>query len=178
MLDLNQSQPPEWMRFARTRHVTWREVQAMARRHSRRIRADYDLLVAIMRAGSPVAALLSQQTGLPIDYLVCSRRNPDPFFLDGQTRAPHARRILLVDDVCGSGWTFERCLRYCETLENQVGTFSVFRCNAPGMFVPDFSMAADPDEYLRWPWEYQQEVEMPQSREMPRPRKEASILAA
>lgn len=162
MFDLNQNQPPGWMRFARTRQVEWREVQAMARRHEHDIRDRYDLLVAIMRAGSPVAALLSRQTGLPIDYVVCSRRNPDPFFLDGPARAPRARRILLVDDVSGTGWTFRRCKRYCEMLGNEVGTFSVFRCDAPGMYVPDFSMAADPDEYLRWPWEYQQEPEMPQ----------------
>lgn len=160
-LDLDQDQPPDWMRFTRTRQVRWGELQAMARRHRGRIRADYDLLVAIMRAGSPVAALLSRQTGLPIDYLVCSRRNPEPFFLDGGARAPRGRRILLVDDVSGSGWTFARCLRYCEALGNEVGTFSVFRCDAPGMFVPDFSMPADPDEYLRWPWEYQHETEMP-----------------
>lgn len=167
MLDIEGSQPPDWTRFARTRQVSWREVQAMARRHGRRIRADYDLLVAIMRAGSPVATLLSQQTGLPIDYLVCSRRNPEPFFLDGPARSPRMHRILLVDDVCGSGWTFVRCLRYCETLDNHVGTFSVFRCNAPGMFVPDFSMPADPQEYLRWPWEYQQESEMPRAGLLP-----------
>jgi adenine/guanine phosphoribosyltransferase-like PRPP-binding protein len=161
MFDLNGAQPPDWMQFTGTRLVAWREVQAMARRHGRTIARDYDLLVAIMRAGSPVAALLAQQTGLPIDYLICSRRNPDPCFLDGEARAPRGRHILLVDDACGSGWTFARCRHYCETLGNRVGTFSVFRCAAPGMFVPDFSMPADPGTYLRWPWEYQAEPEMP-----------------
>lgn len=161
MFDLNQDQPPDWMRFTETRHVSWREVQAMARRHAPQISGEHDLLVAIMRAGSPVAALLAQQTGLQIDYLICSRRNPDPCFLDGEARAPRGRRILLVDDACGSGWTFARCREYCERLGNQVGTFSVFRCAAPGMFVPDFSMGADPGTYLRWPWKYQRESEMP-----------------
>ncbi|MFJ3044677.1 phosphoribosyltransferase [Herbaspirillum chlorophenolicum] len=161
MLDLTQSQPPSWMAFEHTRHVRWHEIEAMVQRHQAEIAARYDLLVAILRAGSPVAALISRSTGLPIDYLVCSRRNPQPQFLDGPARAPHGRRILLVDDVCGSGWTFERCRRYCERLDNQVGTFSVFRCDAPGMFAPDFSMDADPRHYLRWPWEYQVESEMP-----------------
>lgn len=154
-------QPPDWMCFARTQHVTWRDVQSMARRHRRRIARDFDLLVAILRAGSPVAALVALQTGLPIDYLVCSRRHPDPCFLDGEARAPRGRRILLVDDVCGSGWTFERCRHYCAALGNRTGTFSVYRCDAPGMYVPDFSMPADAGAYLRWPWEYQLETEMP-----------------
>lgn len=135
----------------------------MVHSHRDRIRADYDLLVAILRAGSPVATLISRHTGLPIDYLVCSRRQPQPHFIDGESRAPRQRRILLVDDVCGSGWTFERSGVYCRKLGNAVGTFSVFRCDKPGMFVPDFSMPADPDDYLRWPWEYQLETEMPRA---------------
>lgn len=162
MFDLDKQQPPDWTRFKRTRHVGWDEVAAMARRNAARVRAESDLLVAILRAGSPVATLLARETGLPIDYLVCSRRHPEPRFLDGPARAPRGRRILLVDDVCGSGWTFVRCRRYCEALGNEVATFSMFRCDAPGMYVPDISMPAAAGDYLRWPWEYQAESEMPQ----------------
>lgn len=166
MFDLSQNQPPDWMNFSRTKQVEWREIEAMVHVHRDRIRAEYDLLVAILRAGSPVATLIARHTGLPIDYLVCSRRQPLPYFIDGESRAPRRRRILLVDDVCGSGWTFERSGYYCKKFDNAVGTFSVYRCDQPGMFVPDFSMPADPGDYLRWPWEYQPETEMPRVREL------------
>ena len=161
MLDLTQSHPPAWMDFRRTRIVGWQEIEDMVRPHLQEIATRYDLLVAILRAGSPVAALIARHTGMPIDYLVCSRRNAEPHFLDGTARAPRGRRILLVDDVCGSGWTFERARAYCAALGNVTGTFSVFRCDAPEMYVPDYSLPAAPDDYLRWPWEYQAESEMP-----------------
>ncbi len=161
MFDLSGNQPPDWTRFSCTRQVTWHEIETAAHIFRDRILEDYDLLVAILRAGSPVAAVLAKQTGLPIDYLVCSRRQPQPHFLEGESRAPRHRRILLVDDVCGSSWTFARSGEYCRQLGNSVGTFSVFRCDKPGMFIPDFSMPANAGVYLRWPWEYQIETEMP-----------------
>lgn len=160
-LDIAREAPPDWMNFSRTVNVAWPDVEAMVLKHRAEIARDYDLLVAILRAGSPVAALIARHTGLPIDYLVCNRRNPRPHFLDGEQRAPRARRILLVDDVCGSGWTFARARQYCEALGNRTGTFSIYRCDGPEMYVPDFSMPAERDTYLRWPWEYQQETEMP-----------------
>lgn len=159
--DLSPSQPPDWMRFTHTLHVSWSDIDAMAARHADEIRAEFDLLVAILRAGAPVAAMLARHTGLPVDYLVCNRRNPRPHFLDGERRSPRRRRILLVDDVCGSGWTFDRAGRHCQALDNSVGTLSVYRCAREGMFVPDYAMPMDADTYLRWPWEYQEESEMP-----------------
>ncbi|MCA1325634.1 phosphoribosyltransferase [Herbaspirillum sp. alder98] len=165
MLDLTRSQPPAWMQFECTRDVRWHEIEAMVQRHQAEIAARYDLLVAVLRAGAPVASLIGRNTGLPIDYLVCNRRNPQPHFLDGEARAPRGRRILLVDDVCGSGWTFERAAGYCREMGNTVGTFSVYRCLGPGMYQPDFSMEMTADTYLRWPWEYQSETEMPQDRQ-------------
>lgn len=160
-LDLTLEQPPDWMRFTSTRHVSWAEIETIAHSHSEAIASEFDLLVAILRAGAPIAALIARHTGLPVDYLVCNRRNPIPHFLDGLTRAPRGRRILLVDDVCGSGWTFERARRYCEVLDNSVGCFSVFRCAGAGMYVPDYGLEMDASTYLRWPWEYQDESEMP-----------------
>ena len=160
-LDLSGNAPPDWMNFSHTREVTWADVEAMAQAHRVEIVRNYDLLVAILRGGSPVAALIARYTGLPVDYLVCNRRNPEPHFLDGAQRAPHGRRILLVDDVCGSGWTFERAAAYCQSIGNTVGTLSVYRCAGPVMYCPDFSMEMGASTYLRWPWEYQDETEMP-----------------
>ncbi len=164
MLDLSHSQPPDWMQFSRSAQVQWQDIDAMIERTESAVRAESTLLVAILRAGSPIAALLARRTGLPLDYLLCSRRNPQPSFIDGAARAPRGHDILLVDDVCGSGWTFERATRYCEQFGNRVKTFSVYRCEGPDMYRPDYSMQMDAGTYLRWPWEYQHETEMPQAR--------------
>lgn len=162
--DLDLPAPPDWMRFTQTRQVGWDDIDGMVRAHAQEIRSRFDLLVAILRAGAPVAAAIARQTALPVDYLVCNRRNPQPFFLDGQARAPRGRRILLVDDVCGSGWTFERARHHCEALGNTAACFSVYRCAGEGMYLPDYAMEMDEHTYLRWPWEYQEESEMPAPR--------------
>ncbi|WP_034301053.1 phosphoribosyltransferase [Herbaspirillum sp. RV1423] len=161
MLELSREQPPDWMQFARTAHVPWGDIDAMIERTHASISAHCTLLVAILRAGSPIAALLARKTGLPLDYLLCNRINPQPSFIDGSGRAPRGHDILLVDDVCGSGWTFERARAYCESFGNRVKTFSIYRCEGPDMYLPDYSMAMDAGTYLRWPWEYQREPEMP-----------------
>ena len=161
MSSLTLEQPPDWMRFTSTRQVSWQEVEATVARTQDEIAARYTLLVAILRAGSPIAALMAKKTGLPLDYLICNRRNPQPSFVDGKERAPHGHRLLLIDDVSGSGWTFARSRSYCEQLGNAVATFSIFHCDAPGMYVPDYSAPMARDIYLRWPWEYQAETEMP-----------------
>ncbi|WP_235471448.1 phosphoribosyltransferase [Herbaspirillum hiltneri] len=165
MLDLTRDQPPEWMQFARTAHVQWQEIDAMIERTHATVRAHSTLLVAILRAGSPIAALLARKTGLPLDYLLCSRSNPAPSFIGGEGRAPRGHDILLIDDVCGSGWTFERAKAYCEALGNRVRTYSVYRCEGTEMYRPDYSMSMDAGTYLRWPWEYQRESEMPLTQE-------------
>jgi hypoxanthine phosphoribosyltransferase len=161
MFDPTSEQPADWMRFSTTRAVEWRDIDAVIDSTCEAVRNEATLLVAILRAGSPIAALLARKTGLPVDYLLCSRRNPHPRFIDGTDRAPRGHRILLIDDVSGTGWTFERARMYCEGLGNAVKTFSIYWCEAPGMFRPDYGLPMAADTYLRWPWEYQREPEMP-----------------
>jgi hypothetical protein len=158
---LSASGPPDWMQFTQTKAVQWRDIEAMVEQCAAEVAARFTLLVAVLRAGSPVAALLSRKTGLPLDYLLCNRINPRPRFIDGEARAPRGEKILLIDDVCGSGWTFSRAQRYCESLDNSAHCLSVYYCDAPDMFRPDFGLPMGSETYLRWPWEYQIETEMP-----------------
>lgn len=161
MFDPTSEQPTDWMRFSRTRSVKWCDIDAAIESTHEAIRNEATLLVAILRAGSPIAALLARKTGLPLDYLLCNRLNPHPRFIDGVDRAPRAHQILLIDDVSGTGWTFQRAQKYCEGFGNTVKTFSVYCCDSPGMFRPDYGLPMPADTYLRWPWEYQREPEMP-----------------
>lgn len=161
MLNAEEDQPADWMRFSKTHFVTWQEIDAAIDNTRDEISNEVTLLVAILRAGSPVAALLARKTGLPVDYLLCNRINPHPQFIDGLARAPRGHKILLVDDATGTGWTFLRAKKHCEELGNTVKTFSIYCCDAPDMFRPDYGKPMPPDTYLRWPWEYQREPEMP-----------------
>jgi hypoxanthine phosphoribosyltransferase len=163
MFDPTSEQPADWMHFAKTRLVEWRDIDAVIENTYKAVREEATLLVAILRAGSPIAALLARRTGLPLDYLLCNRLNPHPRFIDGPDRAPRGHRILLIDDVSGTGWTFERARMHCEGLGNTVKTFSIYCCDSPGMFQPDYALPMPADTYLRWPWEYQREPEMPTS---------------
>ncbi len=147
--------------FTQTRDVTWEEIDSFAQRHAAEIRARYTLLVAILRSGAPIAAAIARITGLPVDYMFCNRYRPRPEFIDGETRAPRRQRILLIDDISGTGWTFKTCTDYCKSLGNEVATLSVFYCDAPGMFKPDYADPMDATTYLHWPWEYQEEPEQP-----------------
>lgn len=148
--------------FTRTRHVTWEEIDSAVEKYAPG-GGDITLVVAILRSGAPIAAALSRKTGLPIDYILCSRFQPEPRFVEGEDRAPRGQKILLVDDISGTGWTFRRCADYCRSLGNEVKTFSLYRCEGPDMFVPDYAEPMDSSTYLRWPWEYQDEPEMPQA---------------
>ncbi len=162
MLNISREQPPDWMQFSAVAQVQWTDIDAMVERTYAEIAVECSLLVAILRAGSPIATLLARKTGLPLDYLLCSRMHPRPVFVNGVGQVPCGRDILLIDDVCGSGWTFERAKAYCESLGNRVKTYSIYRCDAPDMYIPDYSMPMEHGIYLRWPWEYQREVEMPE----------------
>jgi hypoxanthine phosphoribosyltransferase len=147
--------------FTKTHTVSWEEIDSFAQKHAQEIKAKYTLLVAILRSGAPVAAAIARITGLPIDYMFCNRYRPTPEFIDGETRAPHGQKILLIDDISGTGWTFKTCADYCKTLGNDVGTLSVYYCDAPDMFRPDYADPAAATVYFRWPWEYQEEPEQP-----------------
>ena len=147
--------------FTRTRNVTWEEIDSFARKHADEISTRYTLLVAILRSGAPIATAIARITGLPVDYMFCNRYRPRPEFIDGEIRAPRGQRILLVDDISGTGWTFRTCADYCKSLGNEVSTLSVYYCDEPGMFRPDYADPMDAKTYLHWPWEYQQEPEMP-----------------
>jgi hypoxanthine phosphoribosyltransferase len=166
MFNAEADQPADWMRFSKTRFVTWREIEDAIEDSHDVISNEVTLLVAILRAGSTIAALMARKTGLPVDYLLCNRINPQPQFIDGLARAPRGHKILLVDDVSGTGWTFLRAKKHCEELGNTVKTFSIYSCDAPGMFRPNYSTPLAPDTYLRWPWEYQREPEMPANLEL------------
>lgn len=149
--------------FSKTHKVTWGEIDRFAAKHALQISENYTLLVAILRSGAPVAAAISRITGLPIDYMFCNRYRPKPEFIDGESRAPRGEKILLIDDISGTGWTFNTCADYCRSLGNEVGTLSVYYCDAPGMIRPDYAEPADATTYFRWPWEYQEEPEQPKA---------------
>ena len=55
MFNAEADQPADWMRFSKTRFVTWHEIEG-----------------AILRAGSTVAALVARKC-FPVDYLLRSR---------------------------------------------------------------------------------------------------------
>jgi adenine/guanine phosphoribosyltransferase-like PRPP-binding protein len=150
--------------FDRTHRVTWAEIDSAVEKYAGLIPKDITLLVGILRAGAPIAAAMSRKTGLPVDYMLCSRFHPQAQFTEGAERAPQGHKILLVDDISGTGWTFRNCIEHCKSLKNEVLTFSMYYCEGPDRFRPDYGDPMDARTYLRWPWEYQQEPEMPKGR--------------
>lgn len=95
-------------------HIAWRtydDLIALCRAAAARARElDVDAIVGIPRSGMLAASALALALGLPLSDVrsFCARRTWG--FGDRDTAECTARRILLVDDSCGTGKAMQRSL--------------------------------------------------------------------
>lgn len=89
-------------------------------------RMDYDAIVVIVRGGLFPGTHLSVRTGLPIYYLAYHRKLASPKVTWIGESAPH-KKILLVEDMAGSGKTLISCEKFLIDLGYCVDTFVVFK---------------------------------------------------
>ena len=121
-------------------YVTWEQVEELIDNLQRQVREsafDLDYISGIPRGGLIPATLLSHQLGIP--YL--------PFDKAVEAIAPRRSRILVVDDICDSGKTFEDIDVY-----DFITASLHLRITSP--YKPEFFANLVEDEsWIVYPWE-------------------------
>lgn len=107
---------------------------------------DFDIILGLERAGALVAFMMAYEFGRPASTLALSEeRLPLP---------ARFKRILLVDDVVGSGQTMEAALKKLRGLAPSatVKTYALVRDGQRGEFEPDYC-GVRADQWIRLPWD-------------------------
>lgn len=146
----------EAFRFNHIRNVTWAEIRAFCQSMQTQA-AQADIIVGVLRNGAPIAAILAELTGRPLEFVLLNAQHTTPLWLGKQL--PRGRRLLVVDDTCGTGFTFNTLRTFFEAEGNHVKTLSMFYSLARHR--PDYGNAVAADIYLRWPWEGEDDVLAP-----------------
>lgn len=82
------------------------------------VQENVGLILGILRGGAIPALMLSQMLGLPVDFIHYDRRaataeiNNENVFDQLHSCIKEGKRILLVDDVAGVGYTLANCRDY------------------------------------------------------------------
>ncbi|MCM3920307.1 phosphoribosyltransferase domain-containing protein [Frankia sp. AiPs1] len=123
-----------------------------------------DVVVGIARGGVPLAQLLSAHYEVPVVELTARHNRSDEVYLaatgqvelpqepDGALAAHREARILLVDDICGTGSTYRAAVRWLEThlVPAAVRTAALCRSEAAA-FTPD-TWVWDTLDWVVFPW--------------------------
>jgi uncharacterized protein len=124
-----------------------------------------DLIVGIKRGGAPVAAALAGELGVP-HALISARHNPGDEIavqatghvdvdLEGLDRDPDLRgkRVLLTDDICGSGSTIRVVTAALRPVLNPRLVRVAVLCRNAGSQVSPDSWVWDVSDWTVFPWE-------------------------
>ncbi|HCS78477.1 TPA: hypothetical protein DIV55_01905 [Patescibacteria group bacterium] len=144
-------------------NVSWSDFCTQAFVLSKQIRVSsrpLDLIVAIARGGLTLSQLLSDSLSLPIaTFTIQSYKDlrqqtlPQITFGVGTTTL-EGKRVLLVDDVCDTGKTFERALVYVSELgaEKEQITTAALHYKPHAIYKPDFFVTKT-DKWVIYPYE-------------------------
>jgi hypoxanthine phosphoribosyltransferase len=145
--------------------LSWTEFDAAIRSIAAQVRAsgiEVDCVLGISRGGLPPAVALSNVLGVPDLHVVAVGRNvgagqylekqPPVVLWQGNLAGVRDRRVLVVDDVAGSGET----LRFVHEQATQAGAAEVHTATVVrmgrGSAEADF-VAVELDDWVVFPWE-------------------------
>ncbi|UJW28782.1 phosphoribosyltransferase domain-containing protein [Saccharothrix sp. AJ9571] len=123
-----------------------------------------DVVVGIARGGVPLARLLASHYSVPVVELTARHNHSDDlhFPATGQVELPkepdaalaahHGARVLLVDDICGTGSTYHAAIPWLAThlAPAAVRTAALCRSKASA-FTPD-TWVWDTLDWVVFPW--------------------------
>lgn len=119
----------------------------------------FDQIVALTRGGSLIGTILSHQLNLPIKYVKYSAESGKGETTDDNDILPEFGdvniNLLIVDDICDTGYTFFEVIRFYERRGYQrLVTYSVFnRYENHPIHYPNYSISIVDDTWICYPWE-------------------------
>lgn len=124
-----------------------------------------DLIVAIARGGLTLSQLLSDSLNLPIaSFTIQSykdlKQQSLPQITFGLGARLEGKQILLIDDVCDTGKTFERALVYLSELgaKKEQVTTAALHYKPHATYQPDFFVAKT-NKWVIYPYEVRETIE-------------------
>ncbi|WP_326550189.1 phosphoribosyltransferase [Micromonospora sp. NBC_01813] len=122
-----------------------------------------DVIIGIARGGVPVASALSQLMRVP-DQVITARHNLDDRIMvqatgrvtidtAGLPRERAGQRILLVDDICGTGATIDAVRAALDAQLRPAAVRTVVLCRNSGSPVMPDTWVWDVADWTVFPWE-------------------------
>jgi uncharacterized protein len=143
--------------------ITWEEVYSLCRQlvlQLRKANFQIDIIIAIARGGYVPGRLLSDMLGIhdltsfKIEHYLGADKQHEAFVKYPLNADINGRNVLLLDDVCDSGDTFEVAvehIRYCGTV-NEMRTADL-HLKTVSKFIPDFYAETISEwRWLIYPW--------------------------
>lgn len=143
--------------------ITWEEVYSLCRQLARQLRTAHvriDIIVAIARGGYIPGRILSDLLGIPdmtgfkIEHYQATQKQQEAFVKYPLNADINGRNVLLMDDVCDSGDTFQVGVEHLR----QCGAFNELRTAAlhlktVSQFIPEFYVeTVSTWRWIIYPW--------------------------
>lgn len=152
--------------------ISWSDFHVSAFSLAQKIQKDnenFDIIIAISRGGLVLARILSDFLNLPIyniaieSYTDINKHKEPQVTQEIESVDLHDKKILLVDEICDSGKTFERGVLYLKSvmadrdLALQLKTACLI-LKSHSSFCPDFYEKVI-DKWVVFPYEIRETVE-------------------
>jgi uncharacterized protein len=144
--------------------ISWKQYESDCLSLAKRLHdLKVDKIIAISRGGLVVARCMSDLLGVPISHMTISsyenlKQEKEPLITEAPMKTFENEVILIVDDICDTGKTFERALSYFNNFPvKKIHTLSL-HLKSHSCFIPDF-WAEKNDNWVIYPYEIRETTE-------------------
>ncbi|UCD66721.1 MAG: phosphoribosyltransferase [Deltaproteobacteria bacterium] len=142
----------------RCEYISWSRFYRLSRKLCNRINDSGfkpDIIIAIGRGGYMPARIISDflqvmnLTSFKIEHYRGTKKKEEPVVRYPLSEGVAGNRVLLVDDVCDTGDTFELANRHlCERMQPEEVRTSVLHFKKTSSFIPDYYAG----RIVKWRW--------------------------
>lgn len=146
--------------------ISWEQLAKDCLISARKItdaRIKIDKIVAISRGGLVPARILSDSLSVPISHITISsysnlKQEKEPFIDEAPAKTFTGETVLIVDEVCDTGKTFERALSYFQNFSlKKIYTLAPYT-KSHRTHTPDFS-SVNIDSWIVFPYDIRETTE-------------------
>lgn len=120
--------------------ITYRDVHNMTYQASQLLLDDFDYIIGLERGGTIPAALMSRFTKAPLQLIAYSSKQGKGDDVNHSNELPIiiGKSLMIVDDICDSGYTMKEVVEHFEKLCCRVSSFVlVYKEQDLPVFCPD-----------------------------------------
>lgn len=139
--------------------ISWEDLEKNCLDLSQRLKdINIDKIVAISRGGLVWARVLSDLLNLPISHITIESyldltQEKEPVITEVPDREFHGENLLIIDEVCDSGKTFERAISYFKKYKTKKILTLAPYVKKRTKFMPNFYSKSSMTEWIIFPYE-------------------------